>query len=68
MTAATGYRPGLEGLAGHLDVLDESGRPRAVAPPGATGLFFAGYRFSLAAGLPHFKTQARAIASTAKSL
>jgi putative flavoprotein involved in K+ transport len=42
--AATGYRSGLEPLAGHLDVLDSRGRPRvangeAVAP----GLRFVGY-------------------------
>lgn len=66
--AATGYHPGLQRLAGHLDVLDENGLPRAVAPDPTPGLFFAGYRFSLAAGLPHFKTQARAIAKIARSL
>ncbi|MCX2968267.1 MULTISPECIES: flavin-containing monooxygenase [Streptomyces] len=44
VVAATGYRPGLEELVGHLDVLDAHGTPRphgrrAAAP----GLFFAGY-------------------------
>ena len=41
---ATGYRRGLEPLVGHLDVLDERGRPRAVdAQPAADGLRFLGY-------------------------
>jgi cation diffusion facilitator CzcD-associated flavoprotein CzcO len=42
--SATGYRRGLEPLVGHLGVLDESGRPRAVgASPAAPGLRFIGY-------------------------
>lgn len=41
---ATGYRRHLEPLVGHLDVLDERGVPRAVAPtPAAPGLRFLGY-------------------------
>jgi hypothetical protein len=41
---ATGYRRGLEALVGHLGVLDERGRPRAVGPdPAAHGLRFIGY-------------------------
>jgi cation diffusion facilitator CzcD-associated flavoprotein CzcO len=41
---ATGYRPGLEPLVGHLDVLDDRGRPVAVPGPvdGWRGLWFAG--------------------------
>jgi cation diffusion facilitator CzcD-associated flavoprotein CzcO len=42
--AATGYRCGLEPLAGHLDVLDERGVPRAVlGEAAAPGLRFIGY-------------------------
>ncbi len=44
--AATGYGHGLEDLAGHLGVPDESGRPARNAPeshPNAPGLFFIGY-------------------------
>ncbi|CAG6398809.1 NAD(P)/FAD-dependent oxidoreductase [Streptomyces cocklensis] len=44
--AATGYRRGLEGLVGHLGVLDGRGRPVAHGsrtPPGAPGLFFTGF-------------------------
>jgi cation diffusion facilitator CzcD-associated flavoprotein CzcO len=41
---ATGYRRGLEPLVGHLGVLDERGRPRAVGEePAADGLRFLGY-------------------------
>lgn len=44
--AATGYRRGLEGLVGHLGVLDDRGRPVVHGPhtpPGAPGLFFTGF-------------------------
>lgn len=44
--AATGYRRALEGLVGHLDVLDERGRPRthgARTAAQAPGLYFTGF-------------------------
>ncbi|MFB6822588.1 flavin-containing monooxygenase [Streptomyces virginiae] len=44
--AATGYRRALEGLVGHLGVLDERGRPRthgARSPAQAPGLYFTGF-------------------------
>ncbi|MFE5556095.1 flavin-containing monooxygenase [Streptomyces sp. NPDC056544] len=44
--AATGYRRALEGLVGHLGVLDERGRPRthgARTPEQARGLYFTGF-------------------------
>lgn len=44
--AATGYRRSLEGLVGHLDVLDDRGRPRthgARTAPHAPGLYFTGF-------------------------
>ncbi|MFJ6054412.1 flavin-containing monooxygenase [Streptomyces sp. NPDC092307] len=44
--AATGYRRALEGLVGHLGVLDERGRPRthgARSPEQARGLYFTGF-------------------------
>jgi cation diffusion facilitator CzcD-associated flavoprotein CzcO len=46
VVCATGYRPGLEPLVGHLDVLDDRGRPVAVPGPvdGWPGLWFAGQR------------------------
>jgi NADPH-dependent 2,4-dienoyl-CoA reductase/sulfur reductase-like enzyme len=41
---ATGHRRGLEGLVGHLKVLNHSGVPRALdAEPAAPGLRFLGY-------------------------
>jgi Pyridine nucleotide-disulphide oxidoreductase len=41
---ATGYRCGLEPLVGHLDVLDDRGRPRIQGErPAAPGLRFIGY-------------------------
>jgi cation diffusion facilitator CzcD-associated flavoprotein CzcO len=46
VVAATGYRRGLEPLAGHLGVLDASGRPLAHGArthPAAPGLYFVGY-------------------------
>jgi len=42
---ATGYRPGLEGLVGHLGVLDETGYPTHPGPtahPDHKGLWFMG--------------------------
>jgi cation diffusion facilitator CzcD-associated flavoprotein CzcO len=42
--AATGYRPGLEPMVGHLDVLDDHGTPRTFAPEAAApGLRSVGY-------------------------
>ncbi|MER5496058.1 MULTISPECIES: NAD(P)/FAD-dependent oxidoreductase [unclassified Streptomyces] len=44
--AATGYRQALEGLVGHLDVLDSRGRPvvhGARTPRQAPGLYFTGF-------------------------
>jgi putative flavoprotein involved in K+ transport len=46
MIAATGYRRALEGLVGHLDVLDPRGKPvvhGARTPDNAPGLFFTGF-------------------------
>lgn len=65
VVAATGYRPGLEGLVGHLGVLRDDGEPRvgrdrqSVAAP---GLYFAGFSFGLLALLPYVELDARAIA------
>ena len=43
--AATGYRPGLESMVGHLDVLDDDGVPQIMAPkPASKGLWFIGYQ------------------------
>jgi putative flavoprotein involved in K+ transport len=48
--AATGYRPGLEPLVGHLGVLDDRGEPLvrgAEEHPHAPGLHFVGYQVTL---------------------
>ena len=59
VVAATGYRPGLEPLVGHLGVLNERGAPHA--PQGqeaAPGLRFVGYR-PLPAHLGHMGREAK---------
>ncbi|MEV6547515.1 NAD(P)/FAD-dependent oxidoreductase [Streptomyces sp. NPDC051597] len=46
VVAATGYRRALEGLVGHLGVLDGRGRPAVHggrSAPGAPGLYFTGF-------------------------
>jgi hypothetical protein len=44
VVCATGYRPGLEPLVGHLGVLGTRGMPKVIAPrPAAPGLRFGGY-------------------------
>jgi len=48
--AATGFRPGLEPLVGHLGVLDDRGEPLVHGPeehPGVPGLHFVGYGVTL---------------------
>ncbi|GAC1325856.1 MAG: NAD(P)/FAD-dependent oxidoreductase [Mycobacteriales bacterium] len=61
--AATGYRPGLEQLVGHLGVLRPDGRPRAVAAaPAAPGLRFMGFSPQLTGDLREFRLQSRALA------
>ena len=52
--AATGYRPGLEPLVGHLGILAPAGTPALAPRPrasGAPGLHFAGMTTPLAGGL-----------------
>ncbi len=67
--AATGYRRGLEGLVGHLGVLDENGIPLVSGGSqhsSAPGLFFNGYRTELSGQLRLMRPDARAIARAAK--
>jgi putative flavoprotein involved in K+ transport len=67
--AATGYRRGLEGLVGHLSVLDENGIPLVTGGsehPSAPGLFFNGYRTELSGQLRLMRPDARAIARAAR--
>lgn len=63
--AATGYRRGLEGLVGHLGVLDEQGHPVARGPRSprdATGLYFTGYTNPISGMLRELARDANRIA------
>jgi putative flavoprotein involved in K+ transport len=63
--AATGYRRGLEGLVGHLAVLDPSGAPLAHGRrthSAAPGLYFLGMLPTLAGMLFRINRDARAVA------
>jgi len=67
--AATGYRRGLEGLIGHLGVLDKDGLPVVSGGnehPSAPGMFFNGYRAELSGQLRLMRPDARAIARAAR--
>lgn len=62
--AATGYRPGLEPIVGHIGVLDERGTPKvhgARTLPSAPGLYFAGIEVLLAGLLREIGIEAKAI-------
>ena len=61
----TGFSPGLQGLVGHLDVLDDHGRPFAEggrAVPGAPGLYFVGMYAVLSGVLYEIGSEAREVA------
>ena len=63
--AATGFRTGLERLVGHLDVLDERGRPLVrdlEEPAGAPGLHFVGYEITLGGTLRLVGVEAKELA------
>jgi putative flavoprotein involved in K+ transport len=63
--AATGYRPDLESMVGHLDVLDDRGVPRvhgAQTLPNAPGLYFVGIEVQLAGLIREIAREARAVA------
>ncbi|MEU6051484.1 NAD(P)/FAD-dependent oxidoreductase [Streptomyces xanthochromogenes] len=65
VVAATGYRRGLEGLVGHLGVLDQRGRPRvrgARTVPGASGLYFTGFTNPISGMLRELRLDATRIA------
>ncbi|WP_217177429.1 NAD(P)/FAD-dependent oxidoreductase [Streptomyces sp. AC495_CC817] len=63
--AATGYRRALEGLVGHLDVLDERGKPvvhGARTPGNAPGLYFTGFTNPISGMLRELALDAEKIA------
>ncbi|MEO1100978.1 MAG: NAD(P)/FAD-dependent oxidoreductase, partial [Pseudomonadota bacterium] len=63
----TGYRPGLEPLVGHLDVLDDRGEPQfsgLETSPGHDGLWFFGFRNSLWGNLNERRREASRLATT----
>lgn len=63
--AATGYRGGLEGLVGHLGVLDGRGRPRvrgARTLSAAPGLYFVGFHQPPSGLLRELTAEARRVA------
>jgi putative flavoprotein involved in K+ transport len=64
IVAATGFRPALEPLVGHLGVLDERGVPRSrdAAVPAAPGIWFIGLRPELSGLLRQVGREARRIA------
>src|SRR5206468_11937560 len=59
---ATGYRRGLAGLVGHLEVLDDRGLPRdwpSIEVAGAPNLFFVGYFAKVSGQLRQMRFEAR---------
>ncbi|MFE6779694.1 flavin-containing monooxygenase [Streptomyces sp. NPDC057702] len=65
--AATGYRPGLDDLVGHLDVLDARGHPRThgTRRPATPGLYFTGYANPASGMLRELAAESRRIAKRA---
>jgi putative flavoprotein involved in K+ transport len=64
--AATGYRPALEPLVGHLGVLDDRGEPLvhgAQEHPRAPGLHFVGYEVTLGGTFRLVGIQAKRLAA-----
>jgi putative flavoprotein involved in K+ transport len=65
IVAATGYRPALRGLVGHLGVLDDAGLPLrhgGDAHPDVPGLHFTGFRNPITGALRELRFEAAAIA------
>ncbi|MFD3313311.1 flavin-containing monooxygenase [Streptomyces sp. NPDC058694] len=65
--AATGYRRSLEGVVGHLDVLDTRGRPVVHGPhtpKTAPGLYFTGFTNPISGMLRELSIDAEKIAKT----
>jgi putative flavoprotein involved in K+ transport len=68
--AATGYRPALEALVGHLGLLDAHGVPRVHggdADPALPGLHFTGFRNPITGALRELRSEAAGIARAVQS-
>jgi putative flavoprotein involved in K+ transport len=62
--AATGFRAGLDGLVGHLDILDRRGLPVATdGEPALPGLWFVGFKPTLGGQLREGSIAARSVAA-----
>ncbi|AVV42074.1 NAD(P)/FAD-dependent oxidoreductase [Streptomyces sp. ID05-04B] len=69
VVAATGYVRALEGLVGHLGVLDDAGRPvvhGSRTPKDAPGLFFTGYTTPISGTLRELALDAERIAKAVR--
>jgi putative flavoprotein involved in K+ transport len=69
VVAATGYVRALEGLVGHLDVLDDRGLPLAHgarAPKNAPGLYFTGFTTPISGTLRELAIDAERIAKAVR--
>ncbi|MGW2045013.1 flavin-containing monooxygenase [Streptomyces sp. NPDC001858] len=69
VVAATGYVRALEGLVGHLGVLDDRGRPvahGARTPKGAPGLYFTGFTTPISGTLRELAIDAEKIAKAVR--
>jgi putative flavoprotein involved in K+ transport len=65
IVAATGFRPGLEGLVGHLGVLDQRGIPMVQGPrtsPAAPNLYFVAISTAIGGLIRRAARQANAVA------
>jgi putative flavoprotein involved in K+ transport len=68
--AATGYRPALDALVGHLGLLDSRGDPRVhggVADPAVPGLHFTGLRNPITGALRELRSEAAGISLAVQS-
>jgi putative flavoprotein involved in K+ transport len=68
--AATGYRPGLEPLVGHLGLLGPRGEPRvhgAATDPAAPRMYFTGFRNPITGALRELRRESIAIARAVQS-
>ncbi|HEY3593738.1 MAG TPA: hypothetical protein VGL13_07685, partial [Polyangiaceae bacterium] len=65
LIACIGYRPALEGVLGHLGVLDDDGVPVIHGPqehPRTPGIFFVGYNNAISGNLREIAKHAYAVA------